>query len=88
MNRRRRASSIASRATDDEVESSPVENTRKKRRVDPVYVISNRKYYIINTCICIRNHKIKFIIKYSSMRLLYFNNKINGWYFIDLLGNI
>ncbi|XP_025412250.1 protein polybromo-1 isoform X3 [Sipha flava] len=38
MNRRRRASSIASRATDDEVESSPVEHTRKKRRVDPVYV--------------------------------------------------
>ncbi|VVC46090.1 Hypothetical protein CINCED_3A003697 [Cinara cedri] len=38
MNRRRRASSIASRATDDEVESSPVEQMRKKRRMDPVYV--------------------------------------------------
>lgn len=49
MNRRRRASSIASRVTDDEVENSPVEHTRKKRRVDPVYVISNKKYntYIV-----------------------------------------
>lgn len=46
MNRRRRASSIASRATDDEIESSPVEHTRKKRRVDPVYVISNRTFFI------------------------------------------
>lgn len=52
MNRRRRASSIASRATDDEVESLPVEHIRKKRRVDPVYVISNKTFYIIQICIC------------------------------------
>lgn len=59
MNRRRRASSIASRATDDEVESSSVEHTRKKRRVDPVYVISNRTFYIIHLCICKINNKLK-----------------------------
>lgn len=47
MNRRRRASSIASRATDEEVETSTVEHTRKKRRVDPVYVISNSQFDII-----------------------------------------
>lgn len=52
MNRRRRASSIASRATDDEVENSSVENIRKKRRVDPVYVISNRQFYLIYIYIC------------------------------------
>lgn len=52
MNRRRRASSIASRATDEEIESSSVEHTRKKRRVDPVYVISNRQFHIILLCIC------------------------------------
>lgn len=53
MNRRRRASSIASRATDDEVESSPVEHIRKKRRVDPVYVISNRNVISYKYVICI-----------------------------------
>ncbi|VVC46092.1 Hypothetical protein CINCED_3A003697 [Cinara cedri] len=41
MNRRRRASSIASRATDDEVESSPVEQMRKKRRMDPVDIVQS-----------------------------------------------
>lgn len=64
MNRRRRASSIASRATDDEVENSPIEHIRKKRRVDPVYVISNRKFYIIQICICKIDDKI-CIFKYG-----------------------
>ncbi|XP_050428093.1 protein polybromo-1 isoform X2 [Adelges cooleyi] len=41
MNRRRRASSIASRATDEEVESSPVDSIRKKRRVDPVDIVQS-----------------------------------------------